>query len=305
MTTIGRLEIVPLRELWRHEALDFTRWLAANLDLLADKIGGDLSFVEREVAAGAFSADIVAEDGAGNVVIIENQLERTDHDHLGKLITYMSNLEAKRAIWVSSEPRPEHERAIHWLNEVLPADTGFYLVKVEAVRIGDSPAAPLFTVVAGPSEEARIVGEEKKELADRHIKRREFWTQLLERAKAKTKLHAQISPKTDNWISASVAGIQFNYVVLMQGARVEIYIDTSNADQNKRIFDKLYGRKEQIENEFGAELDWQRLDDRKASRIAWEIRGGGLADATSWPGLQERMIDGMVRLEKAFAGHSK
>lgn len=297
------METVPQRELWRHEALDFTRWLAQNLDLLAEKVGGDLSFVEREVAAGAFSADILAEDGGGNLVIIENQLERTDHDHLGKLITYMSNLDARRAIWVSSDPRPEHEKAIHWLNEVLPADTGFYLVKVEAVRIGDSPAAPLFTVVAGPSEAARIVGEEKKEMAERHIKRRKFWTQLLERAKSRTKLHTRISPSTDNWISASLSGMQFNYVVLMSGARCEVYIETGSAEQNKHIFDRLYARREEIEGVFGDALNWQRLDDRKACRIAWTIDEGGLADESSWPSLQAQMIDGMVRLERAFAGH--
>jgi len=302
MTAIGRLEVVPLRELWRHEALDFTRWLAENLDLLAEKVGGDLIFLEREVPAGGFSADIMAEDGAGTIVIIENQLERTDHDHLGKLITYMSNLDAKRAIWVSSEPRPEHEKAIHWLNEVLPADTGFYLVKMEAVRIGDSPAAPLFTVVAGPSEAARIVGEEKKELAEHHIKKLQFWTELLERANEKTRLHSRISPSRDSWISAAVSGVGFNYYLLMKSARIEVYINTSDRDQNKRIFDKLQERREQIEAVFGEDLDWQRLDDRKASRIAWEISGGGLADEASWPELQVRMIDGMVRLEKAFVG---
>jgi len=302
MTAIGRLEVVPLRELWRHEALDFTRWLAENLDLLAEKVGGDLIFLEREVPAGGFSADIMAEDGAGTIVIIENQLEWTDHDHLGKLITYMSNLDAKRAIWVSSEPRPEHEKAIHWLNEVLPADTGFYLVKMEAVRIGDSPAAPLFTVMAGPSEAARIVGEEKKELAERDIKKLQFWTELLERANEKTRLHSRISPSRDSWISAAVSGVQFNYNLLMKSARIEVYIDTGDRDQNKRIFDKLQERREQIEAVFGEDMDWQRLDNRKASRIAWEISGGGLADEASWPELQVRMIDGMVRLEKAFVG---
>jgi hypothetical protein len=148
---ISRLEPVPLRELWRNETLDFTTWLAENLDFLGETLGMDLSLVEREASAGSFSADILAEDGNGNPVIIENQLERTDHDHLGKLITYLSNLDAKTAFWITSEPRPEHEKAVHWLNEALPADTAFYLVKIEAYRIGDSPPAPLLTVVAGPS----------------------------------------------------------------------------------------------------------------------------------------------------------
>ncbi|MCD6520442.1 MAG: DUF4268 domain-containing protein, partial [Anaerolineae bacterium] len=149
MARLGKLEKVPLRTIWRNEAYDFTAWLADNLDFLGEAVGLEISFTEREKAVGSFSVDILAEDSDGNVVVIENQLERTDHDHLGKLITYLSNLDAKAAIWISSDPRPEHEAAIHWLNEMLPADTAFYLLKLEAYRIGDSLPAPLLTVVAG------------------------------------------------------------------------------------------------------------------------------------------------------------
>ncbi len=140
--TISRLTKVPLRELWKHEAHNFTGWLAENLDFLSDTLGFKLTLDQKEIAAGTFSADIRAEDSQGNYVIIENQLEKTDHDHLGKLITYMSNLEAKTAIWMTSEPRPEHETAVHWLNETLPADTAFYLIKVEAFRDRQLRACP-------------------------------------------------------------------------------------------------------------------------------------------------------------------
>jgi hypothetical protein len=125
---ISRLETVPLRKSWPNETRDFTTWLAENLDFLGEALEMELSLVEQEAAAGPFSADILAEDESGNPVVIENQLKRTDHDHLGNLITYLSNLDAKAAVWIASEPRPEHEQAIHWLNEVLPADTAFYLV---------------------------------------------------------------------------------------------------------------------------------------------------------------------------------
>ena len=103
---IARLEKVPLRKLWAHEAQSFTVWLSENLDFLSETLGFDVVLVQKEAAAGPFSADMLAEDPQGNYVIIENQLEKTDHDHLGKLITYMSNLEAKTAIWITSEPRP-------------------------------------------------------------------------------------------------------------------------------------------------------------------------------------------------------
>ena len=191
---IGRLEQVPLRELWANEALDFTTWLAENLDFLGETVAMDLSLVEREASAGAFSADILAEDSGGNPVIIENQLERTDHDHLGKLITYLSNLDAKTAVWITSDPRPEHETAVHWLNEVLPADTAIYLVKIEAYRIGDSRPAPSLSIVAGPSLEAKEIGEQKKELAERHILRLEFWEQLLQKASERTQVCTRAYP---------------------------------------------------------------------------------------------------------------
>lgn len=180
---IGRLQRVPLREIWVHEAQSFSTWLSNNLDLLEEVTGLRLSLVDREKRAGAFFADVLAEDDAGNLVVIENQLGATDHDHLGKILTYMSNLDVKIPIWITSSPRVEHEKAVNWLNEISPADTAIFLLKIEAVRIGDSPPAPLFTVIAGPSNEQREIGTTKKEMAERHRLRLEFWKQLLERAK--------------------------------------------------------------------------------------------------------------------------
>ena len=115
---IGRLEKVDLRKVWFNEAKDFSKWLENNLDILSEQIGFDLSPIEREKSAGAFSVDIFPEGPTGDTVVIENQFEKTDHDHLGKVITYLSNLEAKTAIWITSEPRPEHITAINWLNEI-------------------------------------------------------------------------------------------------------------------------------------------------------------------------------------------
>jgi hypothetical protein len=300
---IARLKRVPLRELWAHEARDFTTWLSENLDLLGETLGlPELTLVQREAAAGVFSADILADDGHERLIVIENQLEGTDHDHLGKLITYLSNLDAKIAVWVTSSPRPEHERAVHWLNEILPADMAFYLLQIEAYRIGDSAPAPKFTVVAGPTREARQAGEQKKELAERHILRMEFWKQLLERAKTKTQLHARIAPGIENWISASAgrSGIGFNYVIRMEDAQVEIYLDRGDAEQNKQIFDALQEHKTAVETAFGEPLEWQRLDAKRACRVRFLLTGGGLLDKQRWLEIQDQMIDAMVRLERAF-----
>lgn len=306
MNPIARLTRVPLREVWRHEALDFTHWLAENLDLLSEPTGLRLSLVQVEAAAGDFAVDILAEDGDGNLVVIENQLERTDHDHLGKLITYLSNHDAKTAIWITSQPRPEHEKAVHWLNETLPDDTSFYLLQVEAVRIDASPPAPLFTVIAGPSAESRQIGEQRKELARRHVLRKEFWGGLLKKAKEKSSLFANISPSIDNWVSAGAgkSGLAWNYVVLKDHARVELYIDTGNSEKNKSYFDTLLQHKEDIESRFGAPLEWQRLDEKRAARIAYLIREhGGLYDQENWNALQDAMIEAMERLENALKPH--
>src|SRR5882724_6988057 len=161
---IGKLERVDLREVWKHEAHNFTQWLENNIGVLNDALNLNLVNVDREQAAGLFSIDLLAEDEGGGTVIIENQLGKSDHDHLGKLITYLTAMSAKAAIWIVSDPRPEHVAAVAWLNEFSSA--AFYMVKVEAVKIGDSPPAPLFTLIVGPSEETKDVGHAKKEIAE-------------------------------------------------------------------------------------------------------------------------------------------
>lgn len=300
---IARLQRVTLRELWSHEARDFTTWLSENLDLLGEALGiPQLALVQREAAAGVFSADILADDGHDRLIVIENQLESTNHDHLGKLITYLSNLDAKVAVWVTSSPRPEHERAVHWLNEILPAHMAFYLLQIEAYRIGDSAPAPKFTVVAGPTGVGHVIGEKKKELAERHLLRMEFWKQLLERAKVKTLLHARIAPGTENWINASAgrSGLGYDYTIRMEDAQVELYIDRGDAEQNKQIFDTLHEHKAEIEKAFGEPLEWQRLDAKSACRVRYLVNEGGLQDPQHWPKIQDAMIEAMIRLERAM-----
>jgi hypothetical protein len=299
---ISRLQKIPLRELWKHEAHGFTHWLSENLDFLGEVIGFKLSLVELEASAGPFSADILAEDTDGNYVIIENQLEQTNHDHLGKLITYLSNLEAKKAIWITSSPRPEHEKAVHWLNETLPADTAFYLLKIEAFRINNSDPAPFITIVAGPSPESKQAGDKKKELAERHMVRLEFWKELLEKAKIATPNFANRSPSKDNWIStgAGKSGFSYGYVVRMDDAQIELYIDRGDADTNKKLFEAIFTRRELIEKAFGRTLEWQRLDERRGCRIRHVFSGSGLQNREKWPDLQNEMIKTMADFQRVF-----
>jgi hypothetical protein len=300
---VGKLQRVDLRSVWKHEASDFTTWLQENIDVLNDVVNMSLSNAEREQSAGAFSIDILAEDDSGNPVIIENQLGKSDHDHLGKIITYLTAIDSKVAIWIVADPRPEHVRAVSWLNEFSPAS--FYLIKVEAVRIEDSLPAPLLTLIVGPSEEGREVGQTKKELAERHKLRKRFWTLLLERAKEKTSLHAGISPGQYGWIGTGAGkyGLGFSYVVRQHDASVELYIDRGKGSQNenKAIFDQLFRNREEVEAEFGGPLEWQRLDDRRACRIRKVVNIGGYRDEEEiWGEIHDAMIDAMIRLERSL-----
>src|SRR5262249_45099679 len=152
-------------------------------------------------------------------------------------------------------------------------------------RIGNSPYAPLFTVLAAPDEQTREIGETKKELADRHIKRLEFWKLLLERSKNKTRLFSGKSPSTDHWLStgAGRSGINFNYLIWMDRAGVDVYIDVGDYEKNKAIFDQLYVEKDEIEASFGEPLDWRRLDERRASRIVKLFEDcGNLTQPETW-----------------------
>jgi hypothetical protein len=302
-TIIGKLERVPLREVWKHEAQDFTQWLQQNIDVLNNALDLSLVNVDREQATGSFSIDLVAEDEGGGTVIIENQLEKSNHDHLGKLITYLTGMGAKAAIWIVSDPRPEHVAAITWLNET--GSAAFYMVKVEAVRIGSSPAAPLFTLIVGPSDEAEEVGQTKKEIAERYGIRKRWWTQLIERSAKVSKLHAHITPGEYSWIgtSSGVRGLNLNYVITQDECGAELYIDRGKGceEENKSIFDQLYAHRAEIEQAFGGPLSWERLEEKRACRIKFAQEGGGYrSPEDQWPKMQDDIISAMNRLEQAL-----
>lgn len=304
---IGRIHRVPLREVWAHEAYDFTRWLQENLDVLNEVLGTSFANAEREQSAGAFSVDIVAEDENKNAVIIENQLERSDHDHLGKLLTYLVAVEAKTAVWLVADPRPEHVSTITWLNESSTAD--FYLVRVEAVRIGESAPAPLLTKIVGPSVEGREAGDTRRDLAERYHLRQRFWSALLDLAKQRTRLHANISPTQDTWVSASsgIRGFQYLYSITQHEARVALYIDRGpgNETENRAIFTSLHAQRETIEHDFGGPLEWVAAEGTRSCRVAKTLGAGGYHDEAAWPGIQAAMVEAMIRLEAAVRPYLK
>ncbi len=299
---IDKLEIMPIRKLWKHEAYDFTSWLFENFEILNEQIGLTINPIEQEKSVGSFSVDILAEDSSGRAVVIENQLEKTDHDHLGKLLTYMSNLDAKIAIWISPNPRAEHIEAINFLNEVVPKDTHFYLVRLQAFSISKSDPAPLFTIEAGPSEERSAGGDVKKEFAERDQIRYNFFEKLLSLTNKTTNVFNSVSPVGyQNWVNAGAgkSGLMWSLVIMKKKARVEFFFCHSDYEINKKRFEQLLIKKDEIEREFCEPLQWDFSDSRKQQYIRSNCSYGGLDDHESWDKIQKDMISRFIKLEKS------
>ena len=177
---LSKLTKLDLREVWKHEALDFTNWLAEkeNLEALSDAVGVDIKLIQTEASVGKFNVDILAEeDLTGRKIIIENQLEATDHDHLGKIITYASGHNAEIIIWIVKDTRDEHQKAIEWLNDHTDEDISFFLIRIELWKIDDSKPAPKFEIVVSPNEWAKAIKSTpvNKDLTDTKLQQLDFW----------------------------------------------------------------------------------------------------------------------------------
>lgn len=182
---LGKLEEVDIRELWKHEQYDFSDWLSKgeNIEMLSNAVGLTLTEVNKEVFVGSYRCDLVAKDETTGIkVIIENQLEATNHDHLGKIITYASGLDANVVIWIVKEAKEEHQSAIEWLNNKTTKDISFFLMEIHAFKIGDSLPAPQFVVVEKPNDFVKVanVGVDSGELSKAQSERFNFWNKLNE-----------------------------------------------------------------------------------------------------------------------------
>ena len=302
---LGRLTEVDVRELWKHEQYDFSNWLAEeeNIELLNDIIGLTLVNIQKEVYVGAYRCDLVAEDETtGTTVIIENQLECSNHDHLGKIITYASGLNAKVIVWIVKEAREEHRSAIEWLNNNTNADLGFFLIELHAYKIGNSDCAPKFEAVEIPNgfiKNGKINADES-ELNKSQVERLEFWNKLNDVIAERGKPFNIRKATTDHWydvaLGISSAHIGITLVNKSNFIGVEIYINN-----HKELFDSLYNQKDIIEQEIGFTFDWQRLDNKKASRILHKINGLNFDDHSNYPELMNSIIDKVIVMKKTFA----
>ncbi|MDK3256748.1 DUF4268 domain-containing protein [Blastococcus capsensis] len=275
---LGRLRrVANARDVWTSESGDFTPWLAENLDVLADELGLSFTSVVTEVPVGEFRLDIEARTPDGRVVIVENQLERTDHGHLGQLLVYASGLEAAAVVWVAPQFRDDHRRTLDWLNERTDTGVDFFGVEVSVVQIGETgPRAPVFEVVARPNgwqKGVKGVGGSAASGAQAggvNALRQDFYAEVLTSVVAARPAVRMPTRGTQNWISFAAGpwGYWSLSVALDGRLRIEAYIDTGDASVNKALFDELRGNAQIWEEKVGQALSWERLDDKRASRIA-------------------------------------
>jgi hypothetical protein len=297
---LGNLERVSLREAWRHEAGDFTPWLAEaqNLDRLAQALGlSELEVVATEHYVGDFKLDILCTDG-DHQVIIENQLSETDHKHLGQILAYAAGVGARKVIWVAESFRPEHVAALRFLNENTTDSLSFFGVQIELWRIGNSPLAPKFEVVVKPDDWARAGREQARAAASASPTKQlqlKFWAALIERlAKNAPQIRPQ-KPRPQHWLNNSIgrSGFGLNITANTRDARlgVELWMP---GEQAKARFARLAEQRQAIEQQLGFQLDWQELPDAKACRIATWLPDSSIEDEGRWEDylawLEQRLV---------------
>ena len=310
MNQLGKLEkIEDLRSIWKHEAKDFTPWLAEeeNLSMLSEATGIDIVLVEQESSVGEFNVDLfAAEESTGRRIIIENQLEDTNHDHLGKIITYASGKDAEVIIWIVKRARDEHKQAIEWLNNHTDDKCAFFLIEIELWRIGKSEPAVKFNIVERPNDWAKSM-KKNSSLTQGGALKLNFWQQFIEYNQSNNGVYAKSMPTPDAWIGKSIKGIpgtSVNLVVTKDNCRIEAYINSGSQEKNKSIFDALFNYKDVIEKDYGAPLIWQRLEEKVTCRI-YEDRPLSYINEDDRPAIFEFFCDATNKMLKSFGSHAK
>jgi len=290
----GKKEIPRVRDYWSREDVDFTPWLSKEIERLNDALNLSINPIGIEQPAGSFSIDILAEDEFSNKIIIENQYSKTDHDHLGKLLTYLAYHDAKTAIWICEEPRPEHEKVITWLNENTVND--FYLVKMEIIKIDDSRPYPNFIKICGPSKKAKLARKDKVNLDESKEHLFIFWQKFIDKLNDHYPEHGGGRPSKNNWILRSAGkGFDYIYIIFKNYTAIELNFDSNNPKLNDDRFKKFEVRKVDIEKEFGEKLVWNFKEGRTSQKIRYEIKGGGIINEKEWNNIQEIMINKMKK----------
>jgi hypothetical protein len=306
---LAKLEKVDLRNVWKHEASNFTNWLAEseNLELLSEEIGIDIRLIQTEASVGKFNVDILAEEeNTGRKIVIENQLEVTDHDHLGKIITYASGFDAEIIIWIVKTVRDEHKQAIDWLNEHTDNKINFFSIQMEVWKISDSPFAPKFSVIAQPNNWAKAVktsSNSNNKLTETKLLQLEFWEKFKDYAEEnqyKIKLRkAYAQHWYDVSFGSSLAHITLTINSQSNQITCELYITDS-----KPLFHELSLHKSDIESKLGYSLSWEELPNKKASRIK-TTNSVDFLTVEKWSEYHKWMCENAIKFQNVFSKHVK
>lgn len=302
---IGKFKEVDIRELWKHEQYDFSEWLAKdeNIEMLNDILGLTLIDISKEAYVGSYRCDIFAKDETSGIkVIIENQLEASNHDHLGKIITYASGLDAKVIVWIVKQAKEEHRSAIEWLNNNTNSDLNFFLIELHAYRIDESNPAPMFEVIEKPNgfiKSSKLINNQDS-LNKSQSERLEFWNMLNDTIIKSGKPFKTRKPTTDHWYDVAIGTSQAHISITLvnKDGRIGVGLWISN---NKELFDNLFSKKEEIENEVGYKLKWDRKEDnQKASSITTYISGLNFDDHSNYEELMNGIIEKVNKMIKVF-----
>lgn len=309
---IDRLRTVPIRDVWQDEARDLTPWLADNLDALSEALGIDLELEGTEISVGPFRADLVLRNAnTGEPVVVENMMAKSNHDHVGKLITYAAGLDAEHAVLVAESFSREHRSALQWLNTNSTDSVHFFGVELKAWRIGDSLPAPQLDVVVEPDEWKRSIRAETRTLSKTERAYREFWTEFLPEFQAR---HPQWSrrktPAKGHWMNfpAGLAGLHYSVNFCRPGKRrrfrVELYVSAGDKETATARFDALGRTREAVEAQVGESLQWDPLEQSTACRIAsYYPDDASVEDRDRWADLRGWAIERMGAFRDAFRPH--
>lgn len=310
--SLGRLERVELRDVWANEAGDFTPWLGRedNLKLLGEAIGLELELEAQEREVGAFSADLLCRDLATeNWVLVENQLEATDHTHLGQLMTYAAGLNAVTIVWVASRFREEHRAAIDWLNEITDDGFNFFGLEVEVWRIGESQPAPKFNAIAKPNEWSRSVKQTASAagLTETRQLQLAYWTAFKEFAGDQASFRVG-KPQPQHWMSFGMgrSGIHLSAVASTWDSDANRSGGESRAElvmvsrESKEQFEALIADRKDVEAVLGEPLTWYNPDNARVCRI-YVRRAANIEDKDDWPSQHKWLLEKLEKLRSTFA----
>lgn len=313
---LGSLKKVEnLKEAWDNEATSFTPWLAQeeSIAILAETLGFTELVVEaQEKAVGPFRADILCKDpSSDSYVLIENQLEKTDHSHLGQLLTYAAGLQACTIVWIAKKFTNEHRAALDWLNEITDERFHFFGLEIELWKIGNSDIAPNFNVVSKPNDWTRSIKDAAKDAENhnatpRDLLLKDFWVELqkyLEEKKSKVRTQ---KPAPQGWTNVALGRTNINLVAVARVKKQSLSVHVVMYGTNRHsFFEQLFSEKEKIELEIGQTLDWLKLDDKKENQIRLTIENIDLLDRKKWHEQILWMTTMLEAFHKAFSARAR